>query len=182
MSHLRAKLSETAPVWGKLVTPWAEYVARTLWSRTNQRSRRPSTALTQQHRREAKGRPSFPRIEAPTPDRLCRGCGKIIERRNTTCGECAKAEATGRLASAAKLGRIAARSPEARAKHVASHLRHTKANSAWDASKQPAWLTDQLFSKKIQPLLTQASPSAIAKRLGVSRWYAGRIGRVIGHI
>ena len=30
-----AKLSETAPVWGKLVAPWAEYVARTLWSATS---------------------------------------------------------------------------------------------------------------------------------------------------
>jgi len=177
MTRLCTKLSETSPVWGKLVAPWAEYVARTLWDRANQSTarRRLSTPLTQQHRREAKGRAPLPRIEAPTTDRLCRGCGKTIERRYGTCSDCATAVATERLASASKLGRIAARSPEAHAKHVASHLRHTKANSAWDASKQPAWLTDQLFSEKIQPLLTQASPSAIAKLLGVSRWYAGRI-------
>lgn len=177
MSHLCAKLSETAPVWGKLVAPWAEYVARTLWDSANQSTarRRLSTPLTQQHRREAKDRPSFPRIETPTPDRLCRGCGRTIERRYTTCHDCATAISTERLASASKLGRIAARSSEAHAKHVASHLRHTKAKSAWDSSKQPAWLTDQLFSEKIQPLLAQASPSAIAKRIGVSRWYAGRI-------
>ena len=177
MSHLCAKLSETAPTWGKLVAPWAEYVAQTLWSRTSRSksARRLSTPLTQQHRREAKARPSFPRIEAPTTDRLCRGCGKSIGRRYTTCSDCAMAIATERLASASKLGRIAARSPEARARHVASHLRHTKANSAWDGSKQPAWLTDQLFSEKVQPLLAQASASAIAKRIGVSRWYAGRI-------
>jgi CRISPR-associated endonuclease Cas1 len=177
MSHLCAKLAETAPTWGKLVAPWAEYVARTLWASTSpsKSERRLSTPLTQQHRREAKGRPSFPRIEAPTTDRLCRGCGKTIERRHAACSDCAKAVATDRFASVSKLGRIAARSPEARAKHVASHLRHTKANSAWDASKQPAWLTDQLFSEKIQPLLAQASPSEIAKRIGVSRWYAGRI-------
>ncbi len=30
MSSLCRKLSETAPVWGKLVAPWAEHVARTL--------------------------------------------------------------------------------------------------------------------------------------------------------
>ena len=99
---------------------------------------------------------------------------KIAPQR-LNCANCALDGATERLAVAAKLGRVAAQRPEARAKHVASHLRHTKANSAWDASKQPAWLTDQLFSEKIQPLLAQASPSAIAKRLGVSRWYAGRI-------
>ena len=177
MSHLCARLAETTPTWGKLVAPWAEYVARTLWASTSpsKSERRLSTPLTQQHRREAKGRPSFPRIEAPITDRLCRGCGKNIERRCATCSDCAMAVATERLSSASKLGRIAARNPEARAKHIASHLRHTKANSAWDASKQPAWLTDQLFSEKIQPLLVHASPSAIAKRIGVSRWYAGRI-------
>jgi CRISPR/Cas system-associated endonuclease Cas1 len=31
MSYLCVRLSETAPVWGKLVAPWAEHVARTLW-------------------------------------------------------------------------------------------------------------------------------------------------------
>jgi CRISPR-associated protein Cas1 len=177
ISHLCAKLSETARIWGARVAPWAEYVARTLWGKTNQPtgSRRLSTPLTQQHRREAKGRPSFPRIEYPATDRLCRGCGKTIEPRSKTCNDCAMALATERLARISKLGRIAARSPEARAKHVASHSRHTKANSAWDASTQPAWLTDRYFSEKIQPLLAQASPSAIAKRIGVSRWYAGRI-------
>ncbi len=40
---------------------------------------------------------------------------------------------------------------------------------------QPAWLTEQVFSEKIQPALAKASPSAIAKRISVSRWYAGRI-------
>ena len=30
MTHLCARLSETAPTWGKLVAPWAEYVARDL--------------------------------------------------------------------------------------------------------------------------------------------------------
>ncbi len=34
MSQLCAKLSQTAPVWGKLVAPWAEYVARTRAKRT----------------------------------------------------------------------------------------------------------------------------------------------------
>ena len=48
MSHLCTKLSETAPVWGKLVAPWAEYVARTLWASTSRAksSRSPSTPLT----------------------------------------------------------------------------------------------------------------------------------------
>jgi hypothetical protein len=40
---------------------------------------------------------------------------------------------------------------------------------------QPEWLTERVFSEKIQPALAKASASAIAKRIGVSRWYAGRI-------
>src|SRR5208337_1340372 len=83
--------------------------------------------------------------------------------------------ATERLVNAARIGRVAAHSPEARAKHVASRRRHAQACSTWDASAQPAWLTEQVFSERIQPALAQASASAIAKRIGVSRWYAGRI-------
>jgi hypothetical protein len=40
---------------------------------------------------------------------------------------------------------------------------------------QPAWLTAEVYSKKIQPLLAGISTSAIRSRIGVSRWYAGRI-------
>src|ERR1035437_5193925 len=51
----------------------------------------------------------------------------------------------------------------------------TKARCSWDASKQPARLTSQVFSQKIQPLLANVPTSAIRCRIGVSRWYAGRI-------
>ncbi len=40
---------------------------------------------------------------------------------------------------------------------------------------QPTWLTEQVFSEKLQPVLATASATAIAKQIGVSRWYAGRI-------
>jgi hypothetical protein len=72
MSHLCAKLSKTAPTWGKLVAPWAEYVARTLWAAASpsKGERKLSTPLTQQHRRIAKGRPAFVEVKAPRPDRL----------------------------------------------------------------------------------------------------------------
>jgi CRISPR/Cas system-associated endonuclease Cas1 len=77
-SALCSKLSETAPTWGRLVAPWAEYVARTLWSRASP-SKVLATRLTQQHKREAKGSSPIP-PDIPTPQRenLCRGCGKRI--------------------------------------------------------------------------------------------------------
>src|SRR5207248_2284727 len=83
--------------------------------------------------------------------------------------------ATERLAAAAQLGRVAAQTPEARAKHVASRKRNAQAQSAWDKSSQPAWLTAELFSQKIQPLLASVSNSAVRSSIGVSRWYASRI-------
>src|ERR1035437_1950786 len=50
-----------------------------------------------------------------------------------------------------------------------------QAYSAWDTSRQPAWLTSEVFSKQIQPLLADISTSAIRSRIAVPRWYAGRI-------
>ena len=178
MASLAARLSETAPTWGRAVAPIAEWLAETLWSRR----RKPigtislPTRLTQGHKREAKGRSSLPPpVRAPRQENICRGCGKTIQIGRTNCAECAIGGATERLVSAARLGRVVARSPEARAKHVASRRRHALAISAWDETKQPAWLTSEVFSKQIQPLLANIPTSAIRSRIGVSRWYAGRI-------
>ena len=172
------KLSGTVSVWGKLVAPWAEYVARTLWA--GGRSRRtgnsvPPTRLTQQRRTEAKGKVWISKVEPPKADHLCRGCGKTISNGSAHCADCAVEKASERLMGVARLGRIAARSPEARAKQGVTRRKHAKACSEWDASTQPAWITDQVYTGEIQPQLAQMSTSAIASRIGVSRWYAGRI-------
>jgi len=178
MAQLAIKLSETAPTWSRAVAPIAESVAGTLWSR----GRKPASAisqptrLTQRHKREAKGASPLPSpISPPRRENLCRGCGKTIQIGHTNCAECVIGGATERLIRAAKLGRMAARSLEARAKHVASRRRHAQACSEWDASRQPAWLTSEVFSQQIQPLLANISTSSIRSGIGVSRWYAGRI-------
>jgi CRISPR-associated endonuclease Cas1 len=178
MSPMCTKLSETAPVWRKLVAPWAEYVARTLWSGATSGCARNSilpTRLTQQRRTEAKGNVWMTAPEPPKAEHFCRGCGKTILNGRLNCANCAVEGATERLASASKLGRVAAQTPEARAKHVASRKRHAQAESAWDASMQPTWLTSDVFSQQIQPILASTRTSAIRSRIGVSRWYAGRI-------
>ena len=38
-----------------------------------------------------------------------------------------------------------------------------------------ACLTNKFYSENIQPILAAMSASAIARRISVSRWYAGRI-------
>src|SRR5208337_797653 len=122
-----------------------------------------------------RGRSWTAQIEPPKSDHLCGGCGKTITKGRTHCAKCAVDSATQRLNEAARVGRIAGHTPEALAKESESQRRHATARSAWTAASQPAWLTDQMYSEKIQPLLGEISSSTIALRLGVSRWYAGRI-------
>lgn len=178
MASMCTKLSTTAPAWRKLIAPWAEYAARTLWTAGKAGRNRNAvfaTPLTQQRRTEAKGKVWIAAVEPPETDHLCRGCGKTIEDRSSNCTDCAVSGFTEQLVRVAKIGRVAARSPEARAKHVASHRRHIEACSEWDESTQPSWLTSGVFSQQIQPLLASVPTAVIRSRIGVSRWYAGQI-------
>ena len=176
MSCLCSKLSETAPVWGKLVAPWAEYVARSLWNSISrpQAPSSPPTPLTQQRRREAKGSSSLPTVKSPKPEHFCRGCGKSIRDGRTHCADCAAPDATKRLAIAAHTGRVVAHSPAARAKEGQKQRQHANARSSWKRTGQ-AGITPEHYRQRIQPLLTRVSTSMIARAIGVSRWYAGRI-------
>jgi len=179
VSALAIKLAQTSHTWGKLVAPIAEYVAQALWASI---SRPPSTVarqriatrLTQRNKREVKGS-DVPGVKRPKPEHVCSGCGKPIRAERNHCANCAIDGATDRLVNAARIGRLAARSPQARAKHAESERRHANARASWDASRQPAWLTAEMYSQEIQPLLAGVSTSALRSRIGVSRWYAGRI-------
>ena len=75
----------------------------------------------------------------------------------------------------AHVGRIAAGSPEANIKRTETQRRNTTARNSWDPASQPEWLTQQACDAKAQPLLAQISGAAIAKAIGVTRAYAGRI-------
>jgi hypothetical protein len=142
-SNLCSKLSQTAPTWGRLVAPWAEYVAHSLYSgRSTQGAivKGLKTPLTQRHRREAKGGLA-PQFRMPKTEHLCRGCGNPLRKEHEECSNCAVGSATGRLMSAGRIGRIAAQSSEARAKHSESARNHAIARASWKESDQPAWLT-----------------------------------------
>jgi hypothetical protein len=181
MSHLCAKLSETASTWGKLVAPWAEYVARTLWDSTSRSKTRLqlATPLTQQHRREAKAHPSFPTVEVPKPDRLCRGCGKQIRRDKSFCAVCAVVETRESFDA----GRKSAHSPEYLAKRASTMRRHKHAIQNWNPADLPVWLTRELYVRQIQPGLASVPKSKIRAVLGVSEPYSWDIqtGKRIPH-
>jgi CRISPR-associated endonuclease Cas1 len=180
-SSLAIKFCGTMDTWRRFVAPVAEHVAQELWSSVRKSPASSklapgliATRLTQRNKREVKNS-RVPAIKPPKLEHVCRGCGKPIKPERKHCANCAIDEASERFADFARIGRVAARSPEARAKHVASRRRHAEASSAWDASTQPAWLTSEAFSGQIQPLLANVATSAIRTAIGVSAWYAGRI-------
>jgi len=181
MSHLCSKLSEIAPTLGKLVSPWAEYVMRTLWAGTlrSKSDRIPATHLTQQHRREAKRQPSFPCIDTPRPEHVCRGCGKQIRAAKSYCSACARAVTRKNF----RAGRKVAQGPESLAKRSLTQRQHKQAIQNWKSSDLPGWLTRDLYLKQVQPALVSVAKSRIGSALGVSEPYSSdiRAGKRIPH-
>src|SRR5205823_9679270 len=116
-----------------------------------------------------------PVLIMPKMEHVCGECGKPIRKDHQECWSCAQSSTRARMGEIARIGRVAAKKPEARAKHSESARSHALARSSWDASSQPSWLTRECFLKKIQPLLSTASTSAIRRCIGVSHWYASKI-------
>jgi CRISPR-associated endonuclease Cas1 len=178
MAPFAVRLTETASMCARAVAPLAEWVARQLWrrKRTPERKSDPPTRLTQARRREAQGStPLQSELAAPRRENICRGCGKTLTRGRDHCAQCAVAPASERLVDVARLGRTVAHSPEARAKEGQRQRQHAEARNSWTPSNKPAWLTVKFYSERIQPLIAALPNSSIASRIGVSRWYAGRI-------
>ena len=176
-SSLCSRISETALTWRKLVAPWAEYVAHSLYAGRASRTRcipGIKTPLTQMHRREAQVAP-IPTLKMPKAEHVCRGCGKPIRQDSVECWDCALLGKPAQIRDVARKGRIAAQKPEARAKHSRSARSHALARESWDQSSLPSWLTTEFFAENVQPHLARVSTSAIRSRIGVSRWYASKI-------
>ena len=177
MAHLCAKLSETAPTWGKLVAPWAEYVARTLWASTSpsKSHRKLSTPLTQQHRREVKGHFELPKVIAPRPQRTCRGCGAILRSQKKHCFQCGVEISRANMIQIARRGRVVSKNPESLARLAAAQKRQHAARSGWLSSSLPSWLTQETYREMIWPRLARVTVPTIAETLDVSESYATKV-------
>jgi CRISPR-associated endonuclease Cas1 len=180
-ASLAARLSETAPMWGRAVAPVAEWLAQKLWKSPRRNSggnQSFPTRLTQNRKRDAQGGPPQPAtIRLPRRENLCRDCGKPIDPEYSHCGNCRIERATKRMPDVALVGRLTAHGSQAQVKRSATQLRHGKASRAWNPSTQPAWLTEQFYGEKVQPLLAQLSGTAIARAIGVTCAYGSRIRR-----
>jgi CRISPR-associated endonuclease Cas1 len=181
-----AKLAETASTWRMFVAPWAEYIARELWTTTRKRSpgqALPPTRLTQQKKREVKGSAYSISIKrASRPPRVCVDCGAHVNPGHDRCKACALALSTKSLVEGAKLGRIVAHSAEAQRSRSASKRRHDTARQEWERSRK-ASITEQTYRTQTQPKLKGITLSAIMKALQVSVVYASHIrrGKLVPH-
>jgi hypothetical protein len=79
------------------------------------------------------------------------------------------------MVDAARIGRLTANGPEAQKKRAIKARANALARHSWKESDQPAWLTPDLFTKKIQPLLACVPMSVIQSSIGGSNWYASKI-------
>jgi CRISPR-associated endonuclease Cas1 len=175
MAGFASRLSQTASTWAHLAAPVAAWFAREISKPLSARHDLPAPP-TQRNKRRVKGRSPLPEGKPVfKPQRVCRGCGKELDRRQTNCGQCAKDVNIERITDAARLGRVAAVAPEAQAKRAATQRIKAQARWDWKPSDQPTWITNHFYSEKIQPSLASISSSSIAKRLNVSYPYANDI-------
>src|SRR3989442_7242368 len=79
------------------------------------------------------------------------------------------------LIHAARLGRVAGHSREARARQAEKQRRHATAKRAWQTSSQPVWLDKDFYLRKIQPLLSAVTVPVLASALSISEPYAAEI-------
>jgi hypothetical protein len=132
----------------------------------------------------AKAGPStLPTMAPPRPPAVCRTCGVAIKCGQSYCASCAVTFSREGLIEAAKLGRVAGHSPEARARQAEKQHRHAAAVKAWRLSEKPDWLNEQTYREKIQPRLAGITLPVIASARGISQPYAAEIraGRCAPH-
>lgn len=185
MAELTMRLSETADAWRSAVAPVAEFVTRTLWSARQHSS--PGvlhpTPLTQENRRVANYKPEPSPTKAASPPSVCLRCGLPIATGRTFCVTCAKAYSTENIRKAGTKRVEKSNSPDVQAKRAETARRNALAQSQWDPSTQPEWLTQEFYMEHVFPLLKGAPTTAICFAIGVARSSAEsfRQGRRMPH-
>ena len=160
-------------MWGRAVAPIAEWVAQSFWNSPRRQSRATevlATRLTQRRKIEAKGQtPKTKRLATTHIENVCQTCGRAIRTGISYCRDCAIEDATNRIADVSRKGRSVAHTPEAQAERAKTQRKNALAQHAWNQIKETS---EKLDWEQIQQGLANASTSAIARQIGVSRCYA----------
>jgi CRISPR-associated endonuclease Cas1 len=186
MADFASRLSETTKTWASAVAPYAEWIARILWTGAGAsiHQRPPATRLTHRRKRESRGsdpRPDKQRLSRPQS--ICRACGCDIPPKRNYCRSCSMELAKENMLDIARSGRAAAHTPQARDKVSKARRRNAIAEKNWNPSMKPVWLTEEIFATQVRPKLKDIPCSAIAKATSLSEVYAAdiRAGRHLPH-
>lgn len=178
MSTLTEKLSKTSLTWARAVAPIAEWVAQALWNSAGKStSKEPSlpTRLTQRRRSEARGNAFKQRGDIiPRNPKICAVCGAEGINGRYCCG-CAVEAARKTMADMASLRHMKPKTKKEKERLSRVLSNHAVANTWWDPSSLPSWLTEEYYVRKIQPLLRARKVREIAAAIQVSELYAGFI-------
>jgi len=179
---LARKLCETANTWRRLVAPVAEWVAQALWNSSRSSARGEQvlpTRLTRRRKSEGRGNTFTMRTNISfRHPKICADCGaEGINGRY--CRACATEAARRTMADIASLSHLKPKSKKEKARVSKLLSNHAVANTWWDPSSLPSWLTADCYVQKIQPLLKSKKVREIAAAMRVSDLYAGfvRSGR-----
>lgn len=159
MAPFAARLSESAEIWRRAVAPFAEGIARALWSQKQdgRRSGTISTPLTQSRKRES------------------RGSIVNIQRKP----ECAWPNWHNKVPKAVEIGR----DPIAQARRAETQRRQNRALNAWKTQNLQSWIDESFFQQNVRPRLGFIPVRTIQSEISVSQAYALRIrsGKCIPH-
>ena len=182
MAPFAVRLSETAAAWRRAVAPVAEWVAQALWN-----SHQTSSGAVQHlpsrltHRRRSEGRGNDFSVRTPEPLRqvkICEVCGAEGVK-NRYCRSCAVETSRENMAQVALLGHAKPKSKKTKARMSKVLSDHAVANTWWDPSSLPTWLTEECYVQNIQPQLRAIKVREIAELIHISMPYAAlvRAGR-----
>ena len=87
------------------------------------------------------------------------------------------------MAQVALFGHMKPKSKKAKERISKTISDHAVANTWWDPSSPPGWLTEKFYAQKIQPRLRAIEVKEIAQAMQVSKPYAAliRSGRRLPH-
>jgi hypothetical protein len=178
MGAFAAKLSESASMWRSALAPFAEGIARALWSSTPKRRtlESPPTPLTQTRKRKARNVASTERPESvlQVPN-ICGLCGTGIAIACKYCRVCATTIRRENVRKASKLGRLETHKPQAQARRSETQRRQQAARKNWKSESLPDWLDKKFYRDQIQPKISTIQVRTIQFELSVSEPYALRI-------